>query len=65
MTDREKLAERYAECVNKRRFVIEALRDENVDMETFRELVGLAMNDLIDLKRVRLEKAQERSRPNG
>lgn len=65
MTDREKLAERYAECVNKRRFVIEALRDENVDMETFRELVGLAMNDLIDLKRVRLEKAQERSRPDG
>ncbi len=59
--DQEKLAERYAVCMNKPRFVIEALRDEAVDYGAFREVVKLAMNDLVELKRDMLENARDRS----
>lgn len=59
--NREKLAERYAACMNKPRFVIEALRDEAVDYGAFREVVKLAMHDLIELKRDMLENARDHS----
>lgn len=58
--DPETLAERYAECLDKRRFIIEALRDEQVGYEAFCRLVNLATDELIELKRERLMKARER-----
>ena len=54
-SERVEIASRL-HCMQKRRYVLEGLLDDRLDLEAFRSLVETAVRDLTELKRMRLER---------